>query len=217
VSTAFFPDARFAQLALALLCYVGICLNGAGTSVWGVRREPAQALVTLLFLGLFPLPLRWSSPALGLVQYALVVLAIAGVGANQVRFALMRYREVRAYTAGTSAPPLGAAAAVLIATPALLLAGYTILDMGRELTAQGLAARLPGVDLAPAEALIGHAASRVLWVVAVFGIYMGVAGLLDRTWLRVVGRIRLLNIGARFVWINSLLAVTSVVALTSTA
>ena len=98
--------------------------------------------------------------------------------------------------------------------PALLLAGYTILDMGRELTAKGLAARLPGVDLAPAEALIGHAALRVLWVVAVFGVYMGVAGLLDRTWLRVVGRIRLLNIGARFVWINSLLAVTSVVALT---
>src|SRR5207244_13010665 len=97
VSTAFCPDARFAQLAVALLCYVGICLNAAGLSVWGVRREPAQALVTLLFLGLFPLPLRWSSPALALVQYALVVLAIAGVGANQVRFALIRDRAGRGY------------------------------------------------------------------------------------------------------------------------
>jgi len=213
VSTAFFPDARFAQLAVALLCYVGICLNAAGLSVWSVRREPAQALVTLLFLGLFPLPLRWSSPALALVQYALVVLAIAGVGANQVRFALMRHREVRAYAAGTSAVPLGLAVTVLIAAPAVLLAGYTILDMARQLTAGGLAARVPGVDLAPAEALVGRAASRALWVVAAFGLYMGVAGLLDRTWLRVVGRIRLLNVGARFVWINSLLAVTSVVAL----
>ena len=181
--------------------------------MWSVRREPAQALVTLLFLGLFPLPLRWSSPALALVQYALVVLAIAGVGANQVRFALMRHREVRAYAAGTSAVPLGLAVTVLIAAPAVLLAGYTILDMARQLTAGGLAARVPGVDLAPAEALVERAASRALWVVAAFGLYMGVAGLLDRTWLRVVGRIRLLNVGARFVWINSLLAVTSVVAL----
>src|SRR5438093_5299681 len=125
----------------------------------------------------------------------------------------MRHREVRAYAAGTSAVPLGLAVTVLVAAPAVLLAGYTILDMARERRAGGLAARVPGVDLAPAEALVGRAASRALWVVAAFGLYMGVAGLLDRTWLRVVGRIRLLNVGARFVWINSLLAVTSVVAL----
>ena len=82
--------------------------------------------------------------------------------------------------------------------------------MGRQLSAGGFAARVAGVDLGSSEALVGRATSRVFWVVAAFGLYMSVAGLLDRAWLRIVGRIRLLNTGARFVWINSFLAVTSV-------
>jgi len=211
VSSAFFSDLRWAQLALGLLCYLGLCLNAAGLSVWGVRREPAQALVTLLFLGLFPLPLRWSSPALELAQYAAVALAIAGIGANQVRFALMRHRALRAYTAGTRPSPLGFRATVLIVAPVLVLAGSTILETGRDLLAAGFEPRVAGLDASGAEALIGRAAWRILWVVTAFAAYMGVAGLLDRQWMRIVGRIRLLNTYTRYVWINSLVALASVV------
>jgi signal transduction histidine kinase len=49
---------------------------------------------------------------------------------------------------------------------------------------------------------------------AVYGLYMAVAWMLDQTWLRSVGRIRLLSADARFVWINLFIGVVLFVAVT---
>jgi signal transduction histidine kinase len=51
---------------------------------------------------------------------------------------------------------------------------------------------------------------KLLWVVVLFGIYMVVAAYLDRPWLDVIGRIRLLSSDVRFVSINILVAAVSV-------
>ncbi len=208
MTAAFFLDDRFGHILLAVICYAGIVLFATGAAIRGVQREVAGSFAVLLFVGLFPLPN--ASLAVTFAQYVAVVLALAGLGMGQVRFALLRYRAVRAYEAGVAAEPLGWNTA-LIYLPMLAVAAYAIAAAYAKMMARGLPPTSP-FDPVAFQADMAWTISRLFVVVVAFAAYMTAAGLLDRTWLRVVGRIRLLSADARFVWMNSFLGGASLLS-----
>jgi signal transduction histidine kinase len=210
MTAAFFPDGDLARLVVALLAYAGVLLYGTSTVVRGFDRARPEAFVTLLYLSLFPLPS--ASVLVYFLQYALLLISFAALSALQVRSAVLRNREARAHRRQTRAAPLGWVAGALIFAPVALLVGALL-----GVAAHGLVSEYPGGTgiFTPAEAIavVDLGARNAFWVVVAFGVYMVVGSLLDRPWLRLIGRIRLLSSDARFIWINVLVGLLSVCGL----
>lgn len=215
MTATFFPDDSIGCLILGIICYLAILLNcylailynATSSAIRGARRATPEALVSVLFVGLVPVP---SAPAVVYaIQFSLVLLMLGSLGVLQVRFALLRSRAVHAYAAGEPARPISLLLWVLVAAPALIVCGYPVVRVNLSLVRAG------GWDLPiPAEqapAVLDRGLLYVFAVAAVFGSYMAAAWVLDQTWLRVVGRIRLLSADARFVWINLLMGVISII------
>jgi signal transduction histidine kinase len=208
VTAAFFPGDWLMQALLAFICYAGILLNGIEVSVRGLRREPMEALVTVLFIGLLPVP--FGSGGLWLLQFAIVLLALGSLGALQLRFALARYRVVKAYERGATATPIGVWTTLLLFAPVLALAIYPVLNpMARLLVEDSWRAPMHAAEV---PAVLAAGVRWAFLMVMLFAAYVAVASRLDQAWLRVVGRIRLLSSDARFVWINVFMGMSAAVS-----
>lgn len=198
MTAGYFIDDPIGRVALALLCYVGILLYATTAATRGVRQAIQEMVVNVVFLSLLPIP---SAPrVVYTTQFVLFFVAIGLMGVLQVRFALLRHRAVRAYSTGTEPRPIVLPDWILIATPAVLVSLYPIISAVGALIRSG-AWRAP-MTTAELSGALGTGLMYVFLAVAVYGGYMAVAWVLDQTWLRSVGRIRLLSADARFVWIN---------------
>jgi signal transduction histidine kinase len=208
MTAAFFPDDVPVQIVLGLLCYVGFLLYGASSLVRGFDGGRPETFATLLFVGLFPFP--GASVLVYFIQYCLVLLSLLALGGLQVRMAVTRRREAIAYRSGAEAMPPGLALSLLILAPFALLVCFQIASAGAVLFHASPSASSVFV---PAEArqVLDMGARKVLGVTVLFGVYMVIGSWIDLPWLRVIGRIRLMNSDARFTWINILVAALGVV------
>jgi signal transduction histidine kinase len=198
MTAGFFADDPVGLLIVALICYVAILLYATTSAVRGVRRTPQELIVSILFVALLPVP---AAPAVVYVaQLDLFLIMIAALGISQVRFALLRYRSVRAYAAGMPARPIGLPLWLVLITPAVLVSGYPIASVTiSALRAGGLADPAEAVKM---QAGLAEGLRYVFLAAVVYAGYMTVAWCLDQPWVRAIGRIRLLSADARFVWIN---------------
>jgi signal transduction histidine kinase len=210
MTAAFFPDDALAQIAAGLLCYVGILLYGTSAIVRGFDRTRPEPFTTLLFVGLFPIPS--ASALVYFLQYSLILISLVPLGGFQVRSAVMRRREALAHQSGTPASPPGTVLSLLILAPLALLVCFQVASAGAAILRGSPS---PASVFVPSEAreVVDLGAWKVLWVVVLFGVYMVVGSALDRPWLKLIGRIRLMDSDARFTWINVVVAAVSVAGL----
>lgn len=210
MTAAFFPDDPFAQLVAALLCYAGILLYATSTVVRGFRRAITEGFATLIFVALFPI--SSGSALLYFLQYSAILIGFVGVSGSQVHGAAMRHREALAYRAGTRAEPIGIGTTLALFAPIAVPAGLLLVEVGAMLLRGpgGLTSSLAAHD---ARAAVEEGAANVFWIVVLFGVYMLAGSYLDRAWLGLIGRIRLMTSDARFVWINVAMGALSVAGL----
>jgi signal transduction histidine kinase len=210
MSAVLFLGAPYAKGLLAVVCYLGVVLYATSAAVRSPRRAVPETIGVAIYAAMFPL-----SPSLALayvIQFSILVTAMAMIGAVQLYINLLRRRELHAYRAGVACPPMPRSLAIAILVPPVAVSAGLVAK-----TVLAFLASAPAwnasFDAAGADFVLANAPLKLGAAIALFSAYMAVASYLDRDWVRLVGRIRLLMADSRFFWLNILVAVTTAVAL----